>query len=58
VRSLIADRSKLSNALTIRIIIRPPGVDVSMFSMIDRKPAPIAVIRLMMRSKSFSECDK
>lgn len=39
----------------IRIIIRPAGVDVSVFSVIERKAAPALPIRSMISSTSFSE---
>ena len=38
--------------------MRPAGVVVSMFSVIERKPAPALPIRSMMCSTSFSERDR
>jgi hypothetical protein len=46
-------RSNSANDATICIIMRPAGVVVSMFSVIDRKPAPARAIRSMMCSTSF-----
>ena len=43
---------------TIYIIMRPAGVAISMFAVIDRKPAPASAIRSMMYSMSFSDCDR
>jgi hypothetical protein len=51
-------RSILAKAPTICIIMRPAGVVVSMFSVMERKPAPALAILSMMCSKSFSERDR
>ena len=45
VRSRIIARSNSANEATICIIMRPAGVVVSMFSVIERKPAPAFAIR-------------
>ena len=48
-------RSNSAKAPTICIIMRPAGVVVSMFSVMERKPAPALAIRSMICSTSFSE---
>src|SRR4051794_2471746 len=58
VRSRIIARSNSAKAPTICIIIRPAGVVVSMFSVIERKPAPALPMRSMMCSTSLSERDR
>jgi len=58
VRSRIVARSNSANEPMICIIMRPAGVVVSMFSVIDRKPAPARAIRSMMCSTSFSEGER
>jgi hypothetical protein len=47
-----------AKAPTICIIMRPAGVVVSMFSVIERKPAPALAIRSMICSTSFSDRDR
>ena len=57
VRSRIIARSNSAKAPTICIIIRPAGVVVPMFSVIERKPAPALPICSTMWSTSLSERD-
>ena len=57
VRSRIIARSNSAKAPTICIIIRPAGVVVSIFSVIERNPAPAFPIRSMMCSTSFKDRD-
>jgi hypothetical protein len=51
-------RSNSAKAPTICINMRPAGVVVSMFSVMDRKPAPALTILSMMCRTSFSERDR
>ena len=57
VRSLSIERSNSANEPTICIIIRPAAVVVSIASVIERNPHPLASIFSIMVSKSFNDRD-